>query len=139
MPSNPLSGRHDDFQRRNEKTGFPAPTFRLPGKNIEGAKAKVVPEVPYRGTECLPDHVLLYKVEVIGIGEFSLKVGHRRVTVLTDLRTGRVLHYDYFQFDRKSSSRSPAGWRRPSGYKSFLCSKLSKPFITRPAGLFPAY
>jgi transposase len=72
---------------------WPLP-FRLPANNIEGAKAKMVPEVPYWGRKCLPDHVLLHKVEVIGIGEFSLKVGHRCVTVVTDLRTGRVLHAD---------------------------------------------
>jgi len=34
----------------------------------------------------------LHKVEVIGIDEFSLKEGHHYMTVVTDLRTGRVLH-----------------------------------------------
>jgi len=51
----------------------------------------MVPEVPCRRRECLPDHVLLHTVEVIGIGEFSHKLDHRGMTVRTAPRTGTVL------------------------------------------------
>jgi transposase len=34
----------------------------------------------------------LHKVRAIGIDEFSIKKGHEYMTVVTDLRTGRILH-----------------------------------------------
>jgi transposase len=42
--------------------------------------------------QCLYRKIPLHKVTAIGIDEFSFKEGHRYMTVVTDLNTGRVLH-----------------------------------------------
>jgi len=39
-----------------------------------------------------PQRIPLHKVKYIGIDEFSLRVGHNYMPVVTDLPTGRILH-----------------------------------------------
>ena len=52
----------------------------------------MVKEIHKSKLRLLYRHIPLHKVRYIGIDEFSIKKGHKYMTVVTDLRTGRILH-----------------------------------------------
>jgi len=52
----------------------------------------MVKEIHKAKLRLLYRRISLHKVRYIGIDEFSIKKGHKYMTVVTDLRTGRILH-----------------------------------------------
>jgi transposase len=67
-------------------------TIRPPPADYLGVGWDLVKDIHKSKLHRLYRSIPLHKVKCIGIDEFSLKKGHNYMTVVTDLRTGRILH-----------------------------------------------